>query len=186
MSPRTTRAAGLAASLRVSASARRKSTSTATTGRPLDARSVVSAPRPGPISTTGSFGSSTSAAMRAATRGSQRKLWPRRRLGRTPRDRSAAGTPLVADVGAALRSAGLEPEERTGRGIGSLLERLGGHAERGRHLIAHEDEVRRLVALASVRHGGEVRGVRLQEDLPHPELPEQGRDGALLEGGGSP
>src|SRR5262245_31094890 len=107
---------------------------------PVPASSSESAPSPGPISSTGSSGSVTSSAIRLATLGSDRKFWPRRLLGRTPRPRRAAGIPEEA-----VR---LEAEKASRGGVGRVLERPRGDPEGQGELVAHQGQVGRLVALA--------------------------------------
>src|SRR5207249_9036116 len=189
MSPRTTRAYGKGRSSFSMCSARRRSNSTATKGRPVEAKSRESAPRPGPISTTGSSGSSTKSATRRATRGSQRKFCPIRLLGRTPSPRSVAGTPEEAERwpgGAEERRLDpgrppLEAEEASRRRVGRFLERSRCYAERSRELVAHQSEVGGLVSFASMRHGSEIGRIGFEHDVGQVELTENRGQGALLE-----
>src|SRR5882672_7714886 len=158
-------------------SASRRSNSTATNGLPEAANSRERAPRPGPISRTGSRGSGIRPAIRCATRGSDRKLWPRRLLGRTPRERRMPGTPDAPPP--------LEPEERSRRGVGPFLQRGRSDSQRTGKLIAHECQVRRLVSLPAMGHRSKVGRVRFQNDVLEPELADDAGQDALLEGGGA-
>src|SRR5881394_2315796 len=160
-------------------SARRRSNSTATKGLPEAANSRDKAPRPGPISRTGSRGSGIRPAIRLATRGSRRKFWPRRLLGRTPRARRTPGTPEAPPW------LPLEPEERSRRGVGPFLQRGRSYPQRRGKLIAHERQIRRLVSLPAMGHRGKVGRIRLQNDIFQIELADDEGQGALLEGGGA-
>src|SRR5436309_107877 len=189
MSPRTTRAYGKGRSSFSMCSARRRSNSTATKGRPVEAKSRESAPRPGPISTTGSSGSSTKSATRRATRGSQRKFCPIRLLGRTPSPRSVAGTPEEAErwPGGAERRRDpgrppLEAEEASRRRVGRFLERSRCYADRSREPVAPQSEAGGYVSFAPMRHGSKIGRIGFEHDVGQVELTENRWQGALLEG----